>query len=361
MKKQDSNNWSSMGLGFIRLCTRSPVRMQDFYAHHLAMTYSNQDGIFNHNAKSASQNKGGTKRKEGKEDLLVYKLLLQKTKGPSMVLLYNAAEKLVSRETDIDSIGPIAIKFQCKNIYGLRENLFQKGYEVSRIARTPGEELSFFLRDPEYNYLYFHEEIESANRNKKIQRTEIRRMSGFMIGVNNIEDACAFYKRFTACDTVLFDKRGEFPDLKILAPEHDLRRIKLIQTQKTRGLFSQHLFGSELELIEVQNNASGFREQDASMYQVKRCSIGSVFHNLEGFLQHGMKENFFSVKPKLHDLYSDGIHVRYAYIQDPSEITVICIEVLAIKEVSGDAFTRLSARGKIDDAKSVIQSLLLNR
>ncbi len=340
--------------------------MQDFYAHNLAMAYSNQDGIFNHNTKSASQNntKSASQNKSGtksKEDLLVYKLLLQKHKGPSMVFLYNGAERLVSRETDIDSIGPIAIKFQCKNIYGLRENLFQKGYEVSRIAKTPGEELSFFLRDPEHNYLYFHEEIESANRNKKIQRTEIRRMSGCMIGVNNIEDACAFYKRFTACDTVLFDKRGQFSDLKILAPEHDLRRIKLIQTQRTKGLFSQHLFGTELELIEVQKNTSGFREQDASMYQVKRCSLGSVFHNLEGFLRHSMEENVFSVKPKLHDFYNDGTHVRYAYIQDPSKITVICIEVLALKGFNEDTFTKFSARGKIDDTKSVIQSLLLNR
>lgn len=75
---------------------------------------------------------------------------------------------------------------------------------------------------------------------------------GAQIGVSDMDRSIKFYGELLGYDKVMYDKSGNFEDLKNLpGGDKKFRRVLLSRTQENSGTFSRLLGSSQLELLQV--------------------------------------------------------------------------------------------------------------
>ena len=157
-----------------------------------------------------------------------------------------------SRSADFDlQIGDLGIyagKIKCKDPEKTFNWLKQNNQKLlGNVEEVEGRK-QFFIEDPYGNIFqlvpgksWFREENKMTGG-----------AYGAIIGCTDIEKSKDFYKSILGYDTVVYDKKGKFDDLRVLpGGDNEFRRVLLTHSQPRKGSFSE-LFGeSEIELVQV--------------------------------------------------------------------------------------------------------------
>lgn len=154
-----------------------------------------------------------------------------------------------SFELQLGDLGFYCARMKTSDVKGSYEFLKSKNVNlVSEIVKDPNGNDTFYLRDPWSNL--FQVVKSDSWFGKGLQLTG--GPSGMMIGVSDIEKSKKFYSDILGYDTVVYDKQGNFDDLKNLpSGTHKVHRVLLKHSQPRSGAFSKLLGASEIELIKT--------------------------------------------------------------------------------------------------------------
>jgi len=154
-----------------------------------------------------------------------------------------------SFELQLGDLGFYCARMKTSDVKGSYEFLKSKNVNlVSEIVKDPSGNDTFYLRDP-WNNLFQVVKSDSWF-GKGLQLTG--GPSGMMVGVSDIEKSKKFYADILGYDTVVYDKQGNFDDLKNLpSGAHKVHRVLLKHSQPRSGAFSKLLGASEIELIKT--------------------------------------------------------------------------------------------------------------
>jgi len=145
--------------------------------------------------------------------------------------------------------GIFAAKIKTKNIKHTYETFKKDGVTiVNGIVHDPAGKPHFFVKDP---HGFIFQVVESANW-FTFDKHHTGGQVGCMIGVSDIEESLKLYRDILGYDTVLYDKKGVFEDLKGLSGnKQNLRRVLLTHSKPRKGSFSNLIGPSKLELIKT--------------------------------------------------------------------------------------------------------------
>ena len=151
----------------------------------------------------------------------------------------------------VGDLGLYAAKVKSRDVHKTFQELqARKANILGGLERTPEGKEHFFVQDPWRNVF---EVVPSNNWFRKDNQTT-GGMYGVMIGVSNIENSRKLYSDILGYDTVVYDKEGQFDDLKGLPGGREIvRRVLLRHSQARKGAFSNMLGESEIELISVKS------------------------------------------------------------------------------------------------------------
>ncbi|MFO7828868.1 MAG: VOC family protein [Bacteroidales bacterium] len=147
-------------------------------------------------------------------------------------------------ELQLGDLGIIAAKIKSPNL--------KEAYETfkARNLNVIGDLYSdhFFIKDLYGNiFQVINDSIWFRKENKLTGA-----VAGAMIGVSDIDQARKVYSDILGYDEVVYDDKGVFDDLKPLpGGNHKFRRVLLKASKDRRGIFSQLLGHSYIELIQV--------------------------------------------------------------------------------------------------------------
>lgn len=147
-------------------------------------------------------------------------------------------------DLQLGDLGIIAAKIKSPNL--------KKAYETfkARNLHVIGDLYAdhFFIKDPYDNiFQVINDSIWFRKENKLTGA-----VAGAMIGVSDIDKARKVYGDILGYDEVVYDKEGVFDDFKPLpGGHHKFRRVLLKASKDRRGIFSQLLGNSYIELIQV--------------------------------------------------------------------------------------------------------------
>ncbi|MBL0330710.1 MAG: VOC family protein [Bacteroidetes bacterium] len=154
-----------------------------------------------------------------------------------------------SFELQLGDLGFYCARMKTSDVKGSYEFLKSKNVNlVSDVVKDPIGNDTFYLRDP-WNNLFQVVKSDSWF-GKGLQLTG--GPSGMMVGVSDIEKSKKFYADILGYDTVVYDKQGNFDDLKNLpSGTHKVHRVLLKHSKPRSGAFSKLLGASEIELIKT--------------------------------------------------------------------------------------------------------------
>ena len=145
-------------------------------------------------------------------------------------------------------LGIFACKIKCKNVLEPHNEYKKNNVEISPLYKNYMGCNYFYLRDPYNNIFQLVESREwFMNRNKPTGG-----VFGAMIGTDNMEKSINFYASILGYDTVLSDVTNTFEDFAYLGvPNNRFRRVLLTHGKKRKGVFSQLMGTSEIELVQA--------------------------------------------------------------------------------------------------------------
>ncbi len=145
--------------------------------------------------------------------------------------------------------GIFAAKMKVVDVDQLYADYKAKGLNViSEVNTDPEGKKHFFVKDL-YGNLFQMEE-GSVWFNKTTYPTG--GPSGAVIGVSDIDEALKVYTDILEYDTIVYDEKGQFPDLKdVNGGLRNFRRVKLKHKSERKGSFSQLLGPSTIELVQL--------------------------------------------------------------------------------------------------------------
>lgn len=154
-----------------------------------------------------------------------------------------------SFELQIGDLGFYCARIKTSDVKGSFQFLKSKKVDlVTDIVKDPNGNDTFYLRDPWKNLF----QIVGSDSwfEKGMQLTG--GPSGMMIGVTDIERSKKFYSEILGYDTVVYDKQGQFDDIKNLPSGTDnVHRVLLKHSKPRVGAFSKLLGASEIELVKT--------------------------------------------------------------------------------------------------------------
>ncbi len=154
-----------------------------------------------------------------------------------------------SFDPQLGDYGIFVAKIKCKDIDKSYEILKNKQVDILQEPTTaPNGEKTFFVRDPYGNHFQL---IKSDNWYKE-ENKHSGSTYGAIIGVSDINKSKQFYGDLLGYDAVVYDKEGEFDDLKVLpGGGQKFHRVLLRHSKPREGGFSPLLGKSEIELVKV--------------------------------------------------------------------------------------------------------------
>lgn len=151
-------------------------------------------------------------------------------------------------DVKIGDLGIYCAKIKCVDLDKTYAWLKAEGQNViSEIYEFEGRR-HFFMKDPYGNIFQM---VPGSNW----YRNEGKHTGGgygAFIGSTDIERSIEFYKNILGYDTVVYDKKGKFDDLKdIPGGDSEFRRVLISHSKPRTGAFSEIFGKSEIELIQV--------------------------------------------------------------------------------------------------------------
>jgi len=140
-------------------------------------------------------------------------------------------------------------KIKSKNIQSSFHDLRKKGVNIlsNPILRPDGKE-HFYLKDPWGNTF---EIIATDDWFAKNRPESTGGMYGCTIGVTDMANSMAFYKKILGYDTIVYDQSGSFEDWHGADGGFgQYRRVILKHSERRKGPFSRLLGESEMELVQ---------------------------------------------------------------------------------------------------------------
>lgn len=154
-------------------------------------------------------------------------------------------------EIQLGDLGFFAAKMKSRNVAASYAELKGKGVEiVGELSKMPNGDDHFYCKDL-YGNIF---EVVPSNDWFKKDKHLMGGPYGMTIGVSDIEKAMTLYADVLGYDKVVYDKTGEFEDLKALkGGGGQFRRVLLQHSNPRQGAFSKMLGASELELVVALN------------------------------------------------------------------------------------------------------------
>jgi catechol 2,3-dioxygenase-like lactoylglutathione lyase family enzyme len=149
----------------------------------------------------------------------------------------------------LGDLGIFAAKIKARNVQKSHAYFASEKLNISPITADPDGREHFYLTDP-YNNIF--QIIESKNwfgKENKLTGS----VYGVIIGVSNIEESTKVYSGLLGFDKLVYDKKGEFADLKPMnGGDATFRRALLTNSKPRVGAFSKLFGDSEVELIQLE-------------------------------------------------------------------------------------------------------------
>ncbi len=366
-KETQPAQWETAGISFLGLGCRYPARTLDYYTQHLAFSKKQYCDVYNLSYKDSTQQLQGISALlhhvnptlNVQNSNVLYQFLFHKAKCPSVALLHFLHTKfpLLDREKGVDSIGIIALKFECEDVHILRNAMSMYGYEVSHIALSPDNKAGFFFRDTEYNWIYCFEDTTkhtcSLSRLRLSKKPRIVRFAGLMIGTQDIDATIAFYRSIAKYDTVVFDEQRKFEDFSFLPRNQEVRRTKIICSKKGTAVFPDIFFGFEIELVSVNRNNTHSKEGASTTQQSKEqrkeinaesddsvssvnsslsllehyCTLGIEVSGIDAFVSFCAEQEHIILVEKEQSMSTPYVSSKLCILKDPNNIPIMCNEI----------------------------------
>jgi catechol 2,3-dioxygenase-like lactoylglutathione lyase family enzyme len=156
-----------------------------------------------------------------------------------------------SFQANLGDLGLFAAKIKSENVQASFDYLKNKGVTfISDVTTTPNNEKHFFIKDPYGNIFEIVEGKDWFTKGIKTTGGPV----GMIIGVSDIERSKKFYSEILGYDKVIYDKEGEFDDLKKLPGGNvKCRRVLLTHSKPRTASFAQMFGSSYIELVQVYN------------------------------------------------------------------------------------------------------------
>ncbi len=153
-------------------------------------------------------------------------------------------------EPQLGDTGIYITKYKCRDVAACYAHFKQQGLDViSGLNKNPLDQDHFFLRDLHGNLC---EVVHTDDQWFRAHGHHTGGVYGCVLGVSDIDKARQFYGDILGYDTVVYDSKGSFDDLKALpGGGHQFRRVLLRHSQARQGAFSRMLGPSEMELVQV--------------------------------------------------------------------------------------------------------------
>lgn len=154
-------------------------------------------------------------------------------------------------QIQLGDLGLFITKLKCRDVDACYKDFKAKQLNViSEISKTPEGRKHFFVKDM-YDNLFQVTECDSSNWFSK-QKSLTGGVYGAFIGVSTIEKSLTLYKDVLGFDTIVYDKTGNFDDLKSIAGgASQFRRVLLRNSKPRLGSFAPLLGNNEIELVQV--------------------------------------------------------------------------------------------------------------
>jgi catechol 2,3-dioxygenase-like lactoylglutathione lyase family enzyme len=228
-----------------------------------------------------------------------------------------------SFEVQAGDLGISCAKVKSRDVKATYAHLKSKGLEVlGEVTKMPNGQDHCFVKDP-YNNIF--EVVPSDDWfNKKKPTTG--GMYGAMIGVTDIERSKEFYNKILGYDTVIYDEKGQFDDLKAI-PGGDaiFRRVLLTHSKKRIGPFSDLLGKSEIELLQVEGRTP--KKIYANRFWGDIGFI-QVCYDIQGMdaMRNFCKANGHPFTVDSGDFDMGEAAAQFAYIEDPDGTLIEFVE-----------------------------------
>lgn len=154
-------------------------------------------------------------------------------------------------QPQLGDLGLFVAKIKSENVKASYDYLKSQGVSLlSDVTNNPSGEPHFFLKDLYGNIFEVVQGKDWFGKGKKTTGGPV----GIIIGVSNIEKSKQFYSQVLGYDKVVYEKEGEFEDLKNLPGGNIKCRRVLLTHSKHRTASFAELFGSSyIELIQATN------------------------------------------------------------------------------------------------------------
>ncbi len=151
----------------------------------------------------------------------------------------------------LGDLGLYIAKIKSENVKATYDYLrSQNASFISEIVTAPNGQPHFFVKDPYGNIFEIVQGEEWFTKGVKTTGGQV----GMIIGVSDIERSKKFYANVLGYDKVLYDKEGEFDDLKNLPGGNvKCRRVLLTHSQPRTASFAEMFGASCIELVQAYN------------------------------------------------------------------------------------------------------------
>lgn len=151
----------------------------------------------------------------------------------------------------LGDIGLYVAKMKSENVKATYDFLrSKKANIISEIVTAPDNSKHFFVKDIYNNIFQIVEGHEWFTKGVKTTGGPV----GMMVGVSDIERSKKFYGEILGYDKVIYDKEGEFDDLKTLpGGSVKCRRVLLTHSQPRTASFAEMFGSSVIELVQAYN------------------------------------------------------------------------------------------------------------
>ena len=158
-----------------------------------------------------------------------------------------------SSPVEAGDLGVFAANIKTRDAVSFRNQLLSKiqksdGSSVGELTELPDGTQCFFIRDPWGNWFQAVEDKSIFIEDHKLNGGIV----GAMIGSTDIDRVIPLYRDVLGYDTVVYDRTGEFEDLKSLPGGNGkFRRVLLSYKEARKGALADLYGKSSIELVQA--------------------------------------------------------------------------------------------------------------
>jgi len=232
-------------------------------------------------------------------------------------------------EIHAGDLGIYVTKIKTRNVRVAYEAFKKKNLNLNGISVGPDGKEHFFVKDP-YNNIF--QVVEGQSWFSMEREKYTGSAYGAIIGVSNIENARKVYSEILGYDTVIYDKKSVFEDLKSLpGGDKTFRRVLLSHSKPRLGSFSRLLGPSVMELIQVTD-----RKPDQIFKNRFWGDLGFIhlcydIKGMDALRMECERMGFAFTVDSTHTLKTDTFDMgeaagHFAYIEDPDGTLIEFVE-----------------------------------